>query len=136
MATALKRPLIESVYPFSLEETIRFVRDVAAATGQQERAEAFISDERSRVIEAVWWTLQDVFLDKNLFYYGDPNLFRGRAVFRAKAAGSGRSRAQGPAPRSLRHIEHNYQGADSRAELKVEQLYHPDTESKSVDHPP
>ncbi|MEQ1920193.1 MAG: nitrogenase component 1 [Elusimicrobiota bacterium] len=69
--------LVETSLPFGLEATERFLRDVAAATGRQDRAEAFIRAELSRVIPRLKWMLPYLFFNRKTLFVGDPHLAEG-----------------------------------------------------------
>lgn len=69
--------LVETVLPFGLPGTIRFLREVGAAAGKSAEAEAFIETELSRVIPRLKWIVPHLFVNKRAAFIGDPHLLDG-----------------------------------------------------------
>lgn len=77
IAEATGAALVETVLPFGLPRTIRFMREVGAAAGKAPEAEAWIQRELSRVIPRLKWIVPHLFVNKKTAFIGDPHLLDG-----------------------------------------------------------
>lgn len=69
--------LVETELPFGLPKTQRFLRDIGAAAGKPNEAEAFIDAELSRAVPRLKWIIPQYFLGRRAGYMGDPHLLGG-----------------------------------------------------------
>lgn len=69
--------LVEAPLPFGLPKTEGFLNAVAAATGREERAKAFIAAELRRVLPRMRWVFPHQFVGKRLAFAGDPHVLGG-----------------------------------------------------------
>jgi len=64
--------LVEVDLPFGFEATNRFLRQIAAATGREEQAEAFIAAEAKALLPKIKWLALKRFLGSRWTYAGHP----------------------------------------------------------------
>ncbi|OGR61415.1 MAG: hypothetical protein A2X36_10855 [Elusimicrobia bacterium GWA2_69_24] len=69
--------LVEADLPFGLGYCADFLRRIAAATGREERAEAFILAEEAEAFRRLEWLTPYLFLHKKAAFLGDPFLLNG-----------------------------------------------------------
>lgn len=74
--------LVETAPPFGLDGTVRWIRQVAEATGTTGRAREFIDRELAAVAPKFEWVVPHIFLGRRVGYAGDPHYLE---VFRAFA---------------------------------------------------
>ncbi len=77
IAEATGAALVETVLPFGLPRTIRFLREVGAAAGKTSEAEDWIQRELSRVVPRLKWIIPHLFVNKKTAFIGDPHLLDG-----------------------------------------------------------
>lgn len=73
LAERLAVPLVETCLPFGLRDTQRFLRDVAARFGREERAERLIEEELAEVVPRLEWVVPFIFQNADVGFIGDPN---------------------------------------------------------------
>ena len=69
--------LIETGLPFGLKGTTDWLQAVAAATGREKQAEAFIAEELGRAAEKIEWLLPNGFIGRRFLPIIDPHLVAG-----------------------------------------------------------
>jgi len=71
--------LLEWDLPFGLDATERWVRDLAAISGAQTRAQEYVDRELSAIVPRLEWVVPFVFQQRSFGYVGDPFLLPGIA---------------------------------------------------------
>ena len=77
IAEATGAKLAETVLPFGLPRTIRFMREVGAAAGKAQEAEDWVQRELSRVVPRLKCIIPHLFVNKTAAFIGDPHLLDG-----------------------------------------------------------
>jgi nitrogenase molybdenum-iron protein alpha/beta subunit len=77
LARRLDARLLELELPFGLKATERWLRQVAAAFGREEKARAVIQAEQERVLPALEWVVPFLFQQRHFGYIGDPHQLPG-----------------------------------------------------------
>jgi nitrogenase molybdenum-iron protein alpha/beta subunit len=69
--------VVEVQAPFGLTRTRRMIDKLAAATGTEDAARAFVEKELSELVPRLEWVVPHVFVGKRIGFSGPPDLFGG-----------------------------------------------------------
>lgn len=66
--------LIETGVPFGFGGTVRWLEEIAAPLGLQDRASAYSDEELGRIMPGLKWLVNRIFLSRSFFFSGDPHM--------------------------------------------------------------
>ncbi|MBW2524719.1 MAG: hypothetical protein JRI23_11110 [Deltaproteobacteria bacterium] len=73
LAERLGAELVETDLPFGLDGTTRWMKQVAAATGREAQATAYVDGELDRIVPRLEWVVPQIFLGRRFVFIGDPH---------------------------------------------------------------